>query len=82
MVYVVDNRRQLYEKVIPFFRKYKLVSKYEDFIKFERIVEGLENKEHRDKEGFINLLKTAFEMNLKGKQRRYDLKHILNNLKD
>ncbi len=79
-VYVVDNRRHLKEKVIPFFRKYKLVCKYEDFKRFEKIVEGLENKEHWSKEGFITLLRVAFEMNDEGKQRRYSLKEILKDI--
>ncbi len=81
LIYLVDNRRQLKEKVIPFFRKYRLVCKHKDFERFARIVEGLENREHWTKEGFINLLKLAFQMNMEGKQRRYKLNEILENLK-
>lgn len=81
LIFLVDNRRQLNEKVIPFFRKYKLVCKYGDFQKFARIVEGLENREHWTREGFTRLLKLAFQMNLEGKQRRDKLEEILKDLK-
>ena len=81
LVYLVDNRRQLKEKIIPFFEKYRLVVKDADFQKFKKIVEGLENKEHQSKEKFKELIKTAFEMNLEGKQRRYKLEEVLNGLK-
>lgn len=74
---LVDNRRQLAEKVIPFFEKYPLVVKKEDFEKFKGIVQGLENKEHSHREGIRNLIRKAYRMNLSGKQRRRDLDEIL-----
>ncbi len=80
LVYLVDNRKHLMEKVIPFFKKYKLVCKQKDFRKFSMIVEGLENKEHWKKEGFVKLLKIVFQMNMEGKQRRYKLEEILRSL--
>ena len=78
--FYTDNRRQLSEKILPFFRKYRLIGKDPDFQKFARIVEGLENKEHADKAKFIGLVKLAFEMNLEGKQRRYKLDEVLREL--
>ena len=78
--FYVDNRRQLSEKILPFFRKYRLIGKDKDFEKFARIVEGLENKEHADRESFIRLVKLAFGMNLDGKQRRYDLDTVLSEI--
>ena len=75
--FYTDNRRQLSEKILPFFRKYRLIGKDKDFQKFARIVEGLERKEHADKEQFISLVKLAFGMNLEGKQRRYNLDEVL-----
>ena len=78
--FYTDNRRQLSEKILPFFRKYRLIGKDTDFQKFARIVEGLENKEHADKAKFISLVKLAFEMNLEGKQRRYKLDEVLGEL--
>src|SRR3989338_2868800 len=70
-VFLVDNRRQLVEKIIPFFERYKLITKNEDFEKFKEIVLSLENKEHFYLENFKNLLKKAYQMNLDGKQRRH-----------
>lgn len=78
--FYTDNRRQLFEKVLPFFRKYQLIGKQKDFERFARIVEGLERKEHADKEKFISLMKVAFEMNLEGKQRRYKLENVLSEM--
>ena len=75
--FYADNRRQLSEKILPFFRKYRLIGKDKDFERFARIVEGLERKEHADREKFISLVKLAFEMNLEGKQRRYELESVL-----
>ena len=79
-LFLVDNRRQLNEKIIPFFNKYKLFTKWNDFKKFEEIVQALEQKEHQDKKKFKELIKKAFLMNNKGKQRRYKLDDILNNI--
>jgi len=81
LIYLVDNRRQLREKVIPFFEKYKLITKGGDFQKFKEIVTGLENKEHFEIETFTKLIEKAFKMNLEGKQRRYKLEEVLKNLK-
>ena len=81
LVYLVDNRRQLVEKVIPFFKRYKLILKNNDFQKFTEIITDLENKLHSNKKTFIELIKKCFEMNLNGKQRKYELEFVLKNLK-
>ena len=78
--FLVDNRTQLNEKVIPFFNKNNLLVKGEDFLLFKRIVEGLERKEHTKPESFAELIKLAFKMNMRGKQRRYQLPEVLTNL--
>lgn len=80
-LYLVDNRRQLVEKIIPFFEKYKPIVKYADFEKFREIIAGLENKMHRERDSFIELIRKCYKMNLEGKQRRYKLEEVLNNLK-
>lgn len=82
LVYLVDNRRQLKEKIIPFFEKYKLLTKQKDFQTFKEVVEALENKEHHNKGKFKKLVKKVFEMNLQGKQRRYELEKILNEIEE
>ncbi len=81
LIYVVDNRRQLIEKVIPFFNKYQLVVKFADFERFKQVVLGLETKEHKNKNGFIKLMEIAFDMNLKGKQRKHKIEEIVRTMK-
>ena len=77
LIYIVDNRRQLKEKIIPFFEKNKLIVKQKDFEIFKEVVESLERKNHHDKEKFKQLVEKVFRMNLNGKQRRYELSEIL-----
>jgi hypothetical protein len=78
--FLVDNRKQLFEKVIPFFDRNKLLVKGNDYLLFKRIVEGLERKEHSKPKPFAELAKLAFQMNMKGKQRRHKLNEVLNDL--
>lgn len=80
LVYLVDNRRQLKEKVINFFERYPPIAKMHDFRIFREIVLAMENKEHHTISGFKRLVKLAFEMNLAGKQRRRKLEDIMNEL--
>jgi len=79
-VFLVDNRRQLIEKIIPFFEKNKPLLKHGDFLKFKEIVIALENKEHVTKQGLEKLIKLAYRMNLEGKQRRRKLEEVLSEL--
>jgi len=80
LVFLVDNRRQLSEKVIPFFERYELVLKRKDFEIFKQVVAALNNKEHADKERFKELVSFVFRMNLDAKQRRYTLNEILEDI--
>src|SRR3989344_5363084 len=46
MQFVVQSRRELVDKVIPFFRKYKLITKNKDFQIFaEDVLKSLESSE-------------------------------------
>jgi len=80
MQFVVQSRRELVDKVIPFFRKYKLITKNKDFQIFAEVVESLDQHKHADKNEFIKLLKKIFTMNGEGKQRRYKLEDVLKSL--
>jgi len=80
--FIVENRRQLVEKVIPFFERYRLLSKRKDFELFSEIVRRLERKEHWTREGFEAIVRMAFQMNSSGKQRRNRLDDILKSLRD
>ena len=75
--YVVDARRNLAEKIIPFFKKHKPIIKWREFQYFAEIVEGLEKGEHRSLEGFKKLLGRAYEASF---ERKYKLSDILSEL--
>lgn len=81
LLFIVDNRRQLKEKIIPFFEKYKLIAKQKDFEIFKEIVNALERKDHSDKRKFMHMVEKVFKMNLEGKQRRYKLNQIIDEIK-
>lgn len=78
LIFIVDNRRQLREKVIPFFHRYPLRIKKEDFELFSEIVEALEQKEHFTEDGFKRLVRKArsFKRARKGRYK-YSLEEIL-----
>jgi hypothetical protein len=81
MVLIVDNRRTLQEKIIPFFSKYPLLSnKRIDFEKFKMILSLMEQKAHLRYDGFVKIVDIATSMNAQGKQRRYSKEEILKSL--
>ncbi len=73
----VDSRRNIMERVIPFFEKYPLVTKKESFRLFREIVFAMERKEHWTKDGFRKIVELAFQMNQQGKGRRRTKEEIL-----
>ena len=81
LIYLVDNRRQLREKIIPFFKRHQLIVKKLDFELFTRIVDGLEEKRHSKPETFKELIEIAFRMNMNGKQRRYNIGDVMGDIK-
>src|SRR3990167_10135688 len=48
----VDSRRNIIEKIIPFFDKYPLVVKQNDYLKFKEILMAMERREHWTVPGF------------------------------
>ncbi len=80
MQFVVQSRKELIDKVIPFFKKYKLITKNKDFEIFAEVVEALNQHKHADKEEFKKLLRKVFTMNGEGKQRRYKFEDVINSL--
>lgn len=70
-VYVVRNRKDLLEKIIPFFEKYTLKTvKKKDYNIFAKIVELMNNNRHSKKSGLRKIIKLSYSMNRKGKYRR------------
>jgi len=80
--FTIDNPRNLSEKIIPFFDKYKLIVKDKDFQLFKKVVNLILQKEHLREEGFKKILDIAFEMNDSGKQRKYSKEYILKTAKE
>lgn len=80
MQFTVQSRKELISKVIPFFKKYKLIVKRKNFEIFSEVVEGLEEHQHGDIKSFKRLLKKVFTMNGEGKYRRYKLEDIMKSL--
>ena len=80
--YSIENNKTLLERIVPFFNKYQLATKTEDFKKFSRIVEMMDQKVHLDVEGFKRVVEIAFSMNAQGKNRKYSKEYIYETLSD
>ncbi len=80
--FTIENNKTLHEKIVPFFNKYQLATKTEDFKKFSRIVDMMERKTHLDIEGFKRIVDIAFTMNAQGKNRKYSKEYIFETLSD
>ena len=71
LVFVIRRRRDLLERVIPFFEQNPLLScKNEEFSTFAAIVRRMEIGEHLEFEGFRRLAGLAVRMNGGGRYRR------------
>lgn len=83
LVLVVDNRRTLEEKIIPFFNKYRFLgTKWNDFLLFSQIVQMMKEKKHLEKSGLVEIVKKAFQMNQQGKGRKYSAEEIISSLNE
>jgi LAGLIDADG endonuclease len=70
LVYVVRRRRDLIERVIPFFERTPMLSsKMREFERFAAIVMSMEDGAHRTDAGFAALLESALSMNGGGRLR-------------
>ena len=78
LILVEKNRRNISQKIIPFFRKYPLIVKKKQFELFSEIVHKLDNNEHEMREGFEKLVELVFQTKGKGK-RKYSKEEILSN---
>lgn len=81
--YEVNNFNAIWEKVIPFFKKYRFLSakKKRDFSKFCQIAEIIKNEEHLKEEGIKKVIEIRREMNDGGK-RKYSDKELLNKIQE
>ena len=67
---VVTNRRLLLEKVIPFFAKYKLALKRDDFVSLKLVCEALAAQKHLTAEGFKRIIREISSQPTDGETRR------------
>jgi LAGLIDADG DNA endonuclease family protein len=78
-VLVVRNRKDLVERVIPFFERNPLLScKQDEFTTFADIVRAMAEGEHLAPEGFERLAARALRMNGGGRYRRLHQLRIQN----
>ena len=75
--FVVDNRRHLKEKVMPFFTRYKPIVKREEFLLFAKVIKALDEGKHRDAESLKELIRTLYNHS---NNRRYSLEYILDEI--
>lgn len=81
LVFAIDSRKSLLEKVIPFLDKYMTFSsRKSDYEKFKKIVIALEKKKHWTKEGMIEIVEIAYSMNKLGKQRKRSIKEVIDGI--
>ena len=76
-VYVVHSTIRLLERVIPFFEQHELRIKRDDFEKFADIVRSIRARQHHRPEEFDRLVRLAYSMNARGKQRKRPIEDIL-----
>ncbi|MEW5816488.1 MAG: LAGLIDADG family homing endonuclease [Spirochaetota bacterium] len=81
LVFAIDNRRSIVEKVIPFLQKYLIITaKKEAFEVFKKVVYALERKEHTTKEGLVNIVKLAYSLKGKGKERKRLIDQVIDDI--
>ncbi len=67
-------------EVFPFFDKYSLILKKNDFEKFKLVLDIMEKKGHLAKPSLKRIFQIAFTMNSSGKYRKLSLDDILSSL--
>ncbi|MGC9781347.1 MAG: hypothetical protein HZR80_19050 [Candidatus Heimdallarchaeota archaeon] len=80
-LFLEESRRNIAEKIIPFFERYPLEIKTKSFKHFKEVVERLENKEHREAETFLRLAVYAFSHKEHKGTRKYTIEDILETMK-
>jgi hypothetical protein len=76
-VYVVHSTIQLSKRIIPFFEANELRVKRGDFEKFADIVASIRSRHHHRPEEFSRLVRVAYSMNARGKQRKRPIEEVL-----
>jgi len=76
--YEVRNLDDLYTKILPFFRKYSLLtSKHQDFESWSKAILKIKQGHHLNEMGMRELIELAYTMNSKGDGRKYTKQELL-----
>jgi hypothetical protein len=74
LTFAVERTEKIINNILPHFDRYPLQStKQLDYLKFREIALRMYRKEHKDPTVFLEIARTAFSMNLQGKQRKHTL---------
>lgn len=76
LVFAVDSNLQIEAHILPFFERFPPVIKRDDFQRFATIVRSLRRKDHFDRAVFEQLMRTAYSMNHRGRQRNRTVDEI------
>ena len=77
MVYAVHSTKDLVNKVLPFFEKHPLRVKLGDFTRFAQITRSIRDRRHHRPGEFERIVRLAYSMNARGKQRARPIEEIL-----
>ena len=80
--YSINSQKDIKERVIPFFDRYPLVTKKENYEKFRYIVNAMEHKQHLKPKGFCELVDIAYSMNQQGKGRKRTKEEIFSSVQE
>lgn len=80
-LFIEESRRNIAEKIIPFFERYPLEIKEKSFNHFKEVVRRLEQKEHLDAESFLRLAIYAFSHKEKKGTKKYTIEDLLATMK-
>ena len=70
-ILIVKDRKDLLDRVIPFFEQHKLHSaKQNDFVIFKETLRIIEKKQHLSKDGFLKIVELVFS-NTRQTRKRY-----------
>lgn len=78
-VLIVKDRKDLREKLIPFFKKHPVHSyKNNDFLVFAKVIDIIESREHLKRKGFNKIVKLVHKL-LKTSLKKYSKEDLLIN---
>jgi hypothetical protein len=77
LVYTVYGVRNCLRHIVPFFEQHPLLVKRRDFSLFAQVVRALARKEHLTANGFDRVVRLAYAMNGRGRQRKRTLDEVL-----